>query len=597
MKRIFSIFSILLAALLLDGCQQEVNERIQQLKEDLYVLEQNVNALNEATVSLANLVSALEKNEHIKSIKEWSLGKWTGYQITFTSGTVLTLRNGVDGISPILGVRYNEESDGYYWTIQMGPDGAPTWMINNMGMKVRATGQVPVLKIENGIWWYSFDGNTWIKTNWAAAQGEPGSALFSSIDTSDPYYVTFTLANGSRFQIPTQQAFDELNEQCDALNKTMKEYADILANFDSSVFVKSVVEFKEGSVSGYRITTETGQVFTIRNGYDNRDSVLLSAKPYTDGKYYWVFRSRSTEQYQWMRYNGEMICVTLEDITPHIGIVEELGQLYFTIAIGEGKAELMRDADGNPVPATGRIVEDFFTGADLSDLSTVVLTLSDGTRVSLPRTREHTPSASLSLRSDYVEAETDYTFQLLLFLVDTLSGTEVLPDYESYSKEAGISVEAITIDDGYAGPANVVNFSTQSVTGGVRYESIIDIPFTTGGHEVWNTQLTSRVAIFISWQNHTIMKVAEFRRAIMATAISLPETLDVEVGKTATLTASWLPVDATDTAISWSSSDTSIATVSADGKVTGVAVGNCTITARMNRVSATCSVTVKAATP
>ena len=224
MKRIFLTLSLLLAVLLLGGCHKELDERIKQLKNDLYALEEVVSALNESTANLSSLVSALEKNEHITSIREWSLGEWSGYQIIFTSGTVLTLRNGTDGVSPILGVRYNEDNDGYYWTIQMGEDGTPTWMTNSYGQKVRATGQVPQLKIEDGLWWYSFDGNAWIKTNWGSPQGQSGSAVFSSIDTSDPYYVTFTLANGTRFQIPTQRAVDELNEQCNTLNETMKNY-------------------------------------------------------------------------------------------------------------------------------------------------------------------------------------------------------------------------------------------------------------------------------------------------------------------------------------------------------------------------------------
>ena len=592
MKRIFLTLSLLLAVLLLGGCHKELDERIKQLKNDLYALEEVVSALNESTANLSSLVSALEKNEHITSIREWSIGEWSGYQLIFTSGTVLTLRNGTDGVSPILGVRYNEDNDGYYWTIQMGEDGTPTWMTNSYGQKVRATGQVPQLKIEDGLWWYSFDGNAWIKTNWGSPQGQSGSAVFSSIDTSDPYYVTFTLANGTRFQIPTQRAVDELNEQCNTLNETMKNYSQIIADTDPSVFVKSVAQFEEGGVSGCRITLENGQVLTIRNGYDNRDSVLLSAKAYTDGKYYWVYRSRSSEAYQWLRYKGEMVCVTLEDVTPYIGIVDSLGQLYFTVTIA-GNTEMMRDADGNPVVATGRIVDDFFTDVDLSDLSTVVLTLNDGTKVSLPRTREHTPSASLSLRSDYVEADTDYTFQALLFLVDTLSSKEVLPDFASYSKAAGISIETVAIDDGYTRPVSVVNFSAQSVTGGVRYESVIDIPFTTGSADSWKTDMTSRIAIFISWQNNTIMKVVEFRRAILATSVTLPDKVDVEVGKTVKLAATWLPTNTTETAITWSSSDPAIATVASDGTVKGIAKGTCTITAQMNRVSATCICTVK----
>ena len=50
-------------------------------------------------------------------------------------------------------------------------------------------------------------------------------------------------------------------------------------------------------------------------------------------------------------------------------------------------------------------------------------------------------------------------------------------------------------------------------------------------------------------------------------------------GETATLSATVLPSNAENQSISWSSSDTSVATVSSDGTVTAVANGNATITA------------------
>ncbi|MDE7193940.1 MAG: Ig-like domain-containing protein, partial [Oscillospiraceae bacterium] len=62
------------------------------------------------------------------------------------------------------------------------------------------------------------------------------------------------------------------------------------------------------------------------------------------------------------------------------------------------------------------------------------------------------------------------------------------------------------------------------------------------------------------------------------------------------LTATITPSDAAATAISWSSSNTNIATVSATGSVKGVANGTATITAKtVNGLTATCKVTVSTA--
>ena len=597
MKRTFLTVCILLSALLLGGCHEDIERRINALKEDVSTIEQRLASLNDGIRSLSSLVEALEKNEHITSISPWTVGSWTGYYVTFTSGTVLSLRNGIDGVAPIVGVNYNETFDAYYWTIQMGPTGTINWMTTSTGQRVRATSIVPELKIEDGVWWYSFDGSTWVKAGWGPAQGESGSSVFSSIDTSDPYYVTFTLSNRTSFKIPTQKAVDELNAQCNTLNKSIDNYSRLVNEIPSSTFVKSVSEFEEEGTSGIRITLEDGQVLTIRNGYDNRDSVLLSAKKYTDGKSYWVYRSRSDQEYQWLRYQGKMICVSYEDITPHIGITDSLGQLYFTVAVGSGQAEMMRDAKGKAVCATGKLVEDFFKAADFSDSHQVILTLSDGTRITLPRTREHVPSVSTKVRNDYVEAATGYLRQVVLYLTDTLPTKTALPDFESYCDSADIHIEALCLDDGFIDDLQVLSFSSKEVTGGFEYSMSIDVCFTTGSASEWNTAYPSRIAIFVSWLDKTIMKVVQFRRAIFPTALSIPVSAEVEVGKTVKLSPSWTPSNATETSITWSTSDATVATVSTKGVVTGVKAGSCTITAKSRHLTATCTVTVKPAAP
>ena len=69
------------------------------------------------------------------------------------------------------------------------------------------------------------------------------------------------------------------------------------------------------------------------------------------------------------------------------------------------------------------------------------------------------------------------------------------------------------------------------------------------------------------------------------------------VGGTETLTATVRPDGATDKTVTWSSDNTSVATVDANGKVTAVAAGTATITVTTTDGSktATCSVTVNAA--
>ncbi|MCK8622243.1 Ig domain-containing protein [Prevotella sp. E13-27] len=83
--------------------------------------------------------------------------------------------------------------------------------------------------------------------------------------------------------------------------------------------------------------------------------------------------------------------------------------------------------------------------------------------------------------------------------------------------------------------------------------------------------------------------------AVAVTGVSVDATASVNVGETTTLTATVSPDDATNKNVTWTSSDEAIATVDANGVVTGVAAGEATITVTSvadNNKKATCIVTV-----
>ena len=80
---------------------------------------------------------------------------------------------------------------------------------------------------------------------------------------------------------------------------------------------------------------------------------------------------------------------------------------------------------------------------------------------------------------------------------------------------------------------------------------------------------------------------------IAVTSVQIaPETAELEVGETLTLTVTVLPENATDKTVTWSTDNASVATVAEDGTVTAVAQGTATITAAAGEAKASCAITV-----
>ena len=182
-----------------------------------------------------------------------------------------------------------KDTDGvYYWTVN------GQWLLDENGQKVKAEGRdgadgadgsngadgrpgqdgsngndgapgsdgkdgvTPKLKIEDGKWYVSYDnGLSWIEIGQATGdqgpQGNPGQngqdgdSFFQGVDyTTDSDYVIFTLADGTKIQVPTWSAFEALKKQCEQMNKNIEALSVIVNALQNNDYVTSVTPIYEG---------------------------------------------------------------------------------------------------------------------------------------------------------------------------------------------------------------------------------------------------------------------------------------------------------------------------------------------------------------
>ena len=127
----------------------------------------------------------------------------------------------------------------------------------------------------------------------------------------------------------------------------------------------------------------------------------------------------------------------------------------------------------------------------------------------------------------------------------------------------------------------------------------------TGKHFTgWNTAADGSGDSYAAGASYTLSADATLYAQwapILVTEISVsPSSKTLDVGGTQTLSATATPSTALDKTVTWSSSTTSVATVSSAGVVTAVAPGSATITATANDGSGTtgtCAITVNKITP
>ena len=169
--RVLKLMLALSLVLLPAGCKH-----INEIDEQLAAYEKRISALETAVAELRSQIDAVQKLLSGKFFVEdvAPLADDSGYRLVLSdSYNNITEYNILNGLDPVISVR--QDTDGnWYWTVN------GEWLMVD-GAKMRANGEAgatPVVKVQDGKWYVSFDGVGWIY----AGDAVPGGAgIFTGI--------------------------------------------------------------------------------------------------------------------------------------------------------------------------------------------------------------------------------------------------------------------------------------------------------------------------------------------------------------------------------------------------------------------------------
>ena len=202
-----TILFFLLPILLLTSCG-DLKSRMDDIEARMAALEKQCDRMNSDLAALRSIVNVLDQADFIKGVTPVTAGgEVIGYTLEFRNSPSITIYHGTDGKdgkdgkdAPRIGIR--KDGDGYYWTL----DGE--WLLDEQGSRIPVSGRdgtdgrdgadgiTPQLKIEDGIWWVSYDnGLSWSEL------GAVAPMVVADI-REDANYVYITLSSGTEIKLP-----------------------------------------------------------------------------------------------------------------------------------------------------------------------------------------------------------------------------------------------------------------------------------------------------------------------------------------------------------------------------------------------------------
>lgn len=192
------------AACLLAGCDNDdLEKRVDSLENRLEIVEKTLTEINSGISSLQTIVEALQNGKSVSNVEETA----TGYVITFSDGSNITLKHGQDGTNgqnataPVIGMAESEGA--YYWTVTI--DGETQFMENN-GKKVPVTGNTPKMGVDKYGYWTVDTGNGPEQVKDEEGNSIPARAGATGSFISDVVYtdksIKFIFSDGTTITLP-----------------------------------------------------------------------------------------------------------------------------------------------------------------------------------------------------------------------------------------------------------------------------------------------------------------------------------------------------------------------------------------------------------
>ena len=431
MKTRTLLFLSLLALLTLGGCNNETVSDLNVLERRIEKLETRCQEINTTIEGLRAIMERLQEYDFLTSVEPVTEdGEVIGYTLRFTHSEPVTLYNGLDAGTPVLGVA--KGSDGvWYWTVQNPGDAEPHFLTDDFGVRIPTSAISPQLKIEDGYWYVTYDnGELWRLLG--KATGEDGKSFFESV-TNMGDYVELNMVNGTVVKIPTWEGFEKLKETLRKANENLDTFTDMAKAFTEKVFVSNLSPLMSGrDTIGILISLSNGKSYSLYNGTGTNIPVI-GARRLTDDAaddvWYWTIQY-GDNPFQWiLDEKGEKIQANApESQSPRLSLQQVDGDpaWYWAVSYDGGEPEFLL-CDGKKVKASVDVPNTVVTSIYQVRDDMVYVTLDGGLSFYIPMARAISVTLTSPVTNNTLAMASGQTQHFFCNISGADAETEVLP--------------------------------------------------------------------------------------------------------------------------------------------------------------------------
>ena len=428
--RTTTILFMLSVLLLAPSCYKQAESDINVLERRIEKLEKRCEEMNATIEGLQILVANVQRFDFLTRIEPivGDSGETLGYTLYFTHSKPVSLYNGIDAETPVLGVAKGEDGV-WYWTVQYPSDAQAHFISDNFGQRIPTSAASPQLKIEDGYWKVSYDeGDVWYTLG--KATGEDGKSFFESVkDMGD--YVEFNLVNGTTIQVPTWSAFEKLQEKCRRANQNLESFTSLVSKYLERVYVENLYPIMDRlDTIGFRIVLSNGLDYAFYNG-TGTNVPEIGAREETTGSGVWSWSIQyGTAAPQWiLDEKGNKIQANApEGLTPKLSLKQEGSDpaWYWTVAYGDGPEQYLL-CNGKKVQASVDVPDTVVTSVVSLTDDIVRITLGDGLTADIPLATAITVTLGSPVKNNTLTMAARDTVQFTCTVASADKEVEVLP--------------------------------------------------------------------------------------------------------------------------------------------------------------------------